>query len=127
MRTAVIGVVVAAGIGVIGFATTTGNIFGTTGAGRVVAPIGVNDIKPPECRDITVTNRILGSGTLRGTADNDLILGEDQTDSLSGQGGDDCLAGGDGDDSFNGGTGLDVCVGGPGNDTFNNTCETQVQ
>lgn len=126
-RTAVIAVMCLLAIAAIGVAITGGSVFSTTGAGRQQSPIGINDIKPPECAGITVTERVLGSGTLRGTAGNDLILGEDQADSLAGEAGDDCLAAGDGDDTLNGGRGFDVCVGGPGNDSFNNSCETQVQ
>jgi len=104
-------------------------------------PITPNDLKPTECNGITVTTKIIGSGTFSGTNANDLILGSagadtidggagsdcilggGGNDTLNGQGGADVILGGDGDDAINGG-GADTCYGGPGTDTFA-SCETQ--
>ena len=102
-------------------------------AGNSVAPSGMrdqnfaitpNDLKPPQCSGITVTNLVTGSGNINGTSGNDLILGSSGVDKISGGPGDDCLVGGGGNDDLSGKPGTDVCIGGPGTDTADGTCET---
>ncbi len=104
--------------------------------------ITANNLKPPQCAGITVTNLIVGTGaTVNGTSANDLILGNGSGQTINGRQGDDCIVGGGGndtlngnqgndvilggpgDDAINGGQGTDVCYGGPGTNTFQN-CET---
>jgi Ca2+-binding RTX toxin-like protein len=103
-------------------------------AGMVIAPssvdfisrtVTVDDLKPSACSGITLTNLVSGSGTITGTAANDLILGSSGDDTISGGDGDDCIVGGGGDDSITGSGGTDVCIGGAGADTFF-TCETVI-
>ena len=86
----------------------------------------LNHLKPAACASITVSTVVTGSGTINGTAGNDLILGSSNLDTIGDLAGDDCILGGDGDDVITGGLGSDVCLGGPGNDIFL-SCETQIQ
>jgi len=100
--------------------------------------LGVNDLRPPECAGLILTNLVdVGAGET-GTAANDLILGTPGDDTvIRGGAGDDCILGGsgderrwffffqipglfgdDGDDVLIGGPGLDVCFGGAGNDQY---------
>lgn len=55
---------------------------------------------------------------LRGTPENDSLLGGDGNDYLSGGLGDDTLYGGFGNNTLYGGQGNDVLIGGPGNDVL---------
>jgi hypothetical protein len=89
-------------------------------------PVRAEDIKPPACSALYLTNIIRGSGLFSGTAGNDLILGSTGNDTIDGGGGDDCIVGGDGDDTIDGNSETDVCVGGAGSDNFSN-CETEIQ
>lgn len=93
---------------------------------RVVKPIGPNDLKPPECAALTLTNLVIGT---TGTNNADLVLGGPGLDTINGNAGDDCLVGGGGIDTLSGGTGTDVCIGGPALDVFVplGGCETQIQ
>lgn len=94
--------------------------------GQQSVPVTAEDIKPPACEAMYLTNIVSGSGTLTGTAANDLIIGSAAADTVDGLGGDDCILGGSGDDLITGGDGTDVCLGGPGTDAFT-TCETESQ
>ena len=86
--------------------------------------ININDLKPYACAGTYLTNLISGSGTLTGTAGNDLILGSSGADVIDGLGGNDCILGGGGDDALTGNDGNDVCLRGTGNDIFT-TCEVE--
>ena len=132
------------------------SVFSSIAAGNTVAqsradwdikPISANDLKPPECGGINLTNIVdIGAGQT-GTSANDLILGTNKPDAeIRGGAGNDCILGGKGNerqkigkdwvgglygeggnDVLIGGPGnKDVCEGGPGTDTFY-TCETVVQ
>ena len=79
--------------------------------------IGINDFKPAACGTIFLTQIVIGSGVITGTAGNDLILASAGADVVDGSGGDDCIVGG-------GGT--DICTGGLGTDIFV-SCEVQTQ
>lgn len=84
-----------------------------------------DDLKPPECNGITLTNIVdVGAGET-GTPANDLILGTDKSDAeIRGGAGDDCILGGKGDErqkigkdwgpGLFGEEGNDVLIGGPG-------------
>ena len=61
---------------------------------------------------------IPGDQGLAGTAQNDLIFGENGHDTLKGEAGDDVLLGGAGTDQLTGGTGNDYVDGGAGYDTY---------
>jgi Ca2+-binding RTX toxin-like protein len=89
--------------------------------------VNVNELKPTACNGITLTNRLVGSGTFTGTGGADLLLGSAGVDDIRGAGGNDCLVGGGGNDTLRGQGGTDVCIGGPGTDTFLPNCETQIQ
>lgn len=91
-----------------------------------IRSVGVNDLKPSACAALSLTNLVTGTGSLTGTAGNDLILASSSADTIDGLGGDDCILGGGGDDLITGGPGTDVCIGGPGTDIFA-TCETEIQ
>jgi Ca2+-binding RTX toxin-like protein len=84
------------------------------------------DLRPSVCAGLSLTQVISGSGTLTGTAGNDLIIGSSGADTIDGLGGNDCILGGSGDDSLTGNEGNDVCLGSPGNDIFTD-CEVEIQ
>ncbi len=123
-------------------AVTASNTVDESGLGRNSEAVSANQLKPDECNGINLNSIISGSGTINGTAGNDLILGSTGVDTLNGGAGDDCLVGGngadvlageagndvlvagDGDDDLNGGTETDVCYGQAGTDTFT-ACETE--
>jgi Ca2+-binding RTX toxin-like protein len=89
--------------------------------------VNVNELKPTSCNGITLSSRIVGSGTFTGTAAAELLLGSAGVDDIRGANGNDCLVGGGGNDTLRGQGGTDVCIGGPGTDTFLPNCETQIQ
>jgi Ca2+-binding RTX toxin-like protein len=105
---------------------TAANNVGTTRAEDDARPITPNNLKPDACAAISVTVKLSGSGTITGTASNELLTGSAGVDTMNGGGGSDCLVGGGGNDSLGGGNGTDVCIGGAGTDTFT-SCETQIQ
>jgi Ca2+-binding RTX toxin-like protein len=95
-------------------------------AGQQSVPVTAEDIKPAACAGITLTNIVSGSGTLTGTAGNDLMIGSGGADVIDGLGGDDCVLGSGGDDTLAGNEGKDVCLGGTGDDLFTD-CEIEAQ
>lgn len=107
-------------------ALTATNWVPTSRASVSDRPIGPNDLKPPECAALDLTETVSGSVLVTGTSGNDLILGSAVIDTIDGLGGDDCILGGGGDDVISGGAGNDVCIGGPGLDAFTG-CETEIQ
>src|SRR5215208_6975505 len=88
--------------------------------------VTINNLTPPICAALYLTNLVSGSGTLTGTAGNDLIIGSAGADTIDGLGGDDCILAGNGDDILTGSDGTDICIGGSGMDTFA-TCESETQ
>ena len=92
-------------------------------------PVTADDLKPPECNGITLTNIVdVGAGET-GTPNNDLILGTDKNDAeILGGAGDDCILGGKGNERQRVGTewvpglygedGNDILIGGPGNNDY---------
>jgi len=89
-------------------------------------PVTAENLKPAACAGVYLTNIARGSGTITGTAANDLIIGSEGVDVMDGQGGNDCILGGNGDDLITGSDGNDICIGGPGVDIFV-TCEVENQ
>jgi len=120
------------------------NTVPSTTADKNSLGLGVNELQPPECVGLGLTNIVdIGAGET-GTSANDLILGTDKADAeIRGGPGNDCILGGkgnerqkigkdwgpgifgeEGDDVIIGGPGnQDHCDGGPGNDTYY-SCET---
>ena len=93
---------------------------------NISQPITPNDLKPTQCT-MTIDRIVDADGNVRGSGNNDLILGGPGNDTITGRGGNDCILGGGGNDYIDGGAGgSDVCIGGPGTDTFNR-CETAIQ
>ena len=106
--------------------------------------IAANDLKPPECSSLNLTNIVVIAGNGSGTNANDLILGSPGGDNLRGSDGDDCIVGGggddsldgqkvndillgqDGNDSLRGSQQTDICDGGAGTDSGHNSCETEI-
>ena len=88
--------------------------------------IGLNDIKPPACAGISISNLVTGAGIITGTIGNDLILASSGVDTIDGLDGNDCILGGNGDDIIVGGEGNDFCLGNAGTETFT-TCEGEIQ
>ena len=68
-----------------------------------------------ETLTIAVNNQ---SGSIVGTAGNDVLNGTSEEDTIQGLAGNDRLNGGQGDDLLDGGSGNDTMVGGAGNDTY---------
>lgn len=106
-------------------AVASANTVTPTGLGESHRAITPNDLKPPECADQNITNLIVGTGAISGTAENDLILGGPGPDTISGAGGDDCILSGGGADTIDGGPGTDTCIGGGGSDTLDDSCESR--
>jgi len=98
----------------------------SSNVGQQSISVTAEDIKPPACETLYLTNIVSGSGTLTGTAANDLIIGSAEADTIDGLGGNDCILGGNGDDLISGNDGTDVCLGGTRTDTFT-TCESENQ
>jgi Ca2+-binding RTX toxin-like protein len=86
-------------------------------------PVTADDLKPAACNGLYLTNIVSGSGSLTGTAFNDLLIGSAGVDTIDGLGGDDCIVAGNADDIVIGGDGNDACLGGPGTDMLDATCE----
>jgi Ca2+-binding RTX toxin-like protein len=63
-------------------------------------------------------DEVLPGDRLSGTANNDLVFGENGHDILKGEAGDDVILGGAGTDQLTGGTGNDYLDGGQGYDTY---------
>ena len=96
-------------------------------AGRDLASVTPEGLKPVACAGITVTAVVAGTGTVTGGNPSELVVGGAGVDTMDGGKGDDCILGGGGNDSLRGSQGTDVCIGGPGTDTFHASCETQIQ
>ncbi|MGZ8578259.1 MAG: hypothetical protein ACXWWX_01875 [Actinomycetota bacterium] len=109
----------------LGFAA--GNTVPASKAADLSQAASADAMKPTECAGITLSTKVVGSGTFNGTAAADLMIGSSGVDTMNALGGNDCVMGGGGDDRLNGGPGTDVCVGGPGTDTFAGNCDTQIQ
>ncbi|MEW6404452.1 MAG: hypothetical protein AB1649_21865 [Chloroflexota bacterium] len=120
------------------FALTAANTITESGMDHESHPITANDLKPPECNGLSLSNIFSNTD---GGAGNDLVLGNAAGNTLNGNAGSDCMVGGDGgdilnsgddndiilggagDDDLQGGAGSDICYGGSGTDTFTD-CET---
>jgi Ca2+-binding RTX toxin-like protein len=107
-----------------GFAAA--NTVAGSGAGEDFFTITVNDLRPAECASINLVNIIIGSGSIQGTNQNDLILGSAGNDQIRGMVGDDCILGGGGNDTIDGRQGNDVLLGGPGNDNLSGFSGTDI-
>lgn len=87
--------------------------------GEVISPL----VLPAECSHLTgiITQKIEGTeknDRIRGTSENELILGYGGNDDLDGGSGRDCVVGGPGNDKLDGGSQDDVVLGGEGNDNI---------
>ena len=107
-------------------AFAAGMIVPPSNVGQDSASVTAEQVKPPACEALYLTNLITGSGSLTGTPGNDLIIGSAGADAIDGSGGDDCILGGGGDDQITGSDGTDVCLGGAGTDLFTD-CEYEYQ
>ncbi len=110
----------------IGSAFAAGISVPSSNVGQQSVSVTAEDIKPPACEALYLTNIVSGSGVLTGTPGNDLIIGDAGTDTIDGMGGDDCILGGNGDDQITGGDGNDICLGSAGSDSFT-ACESELQ
>jgi Ca2+-binding RTX toxin-like protein len=96
-----------------------------TGLTSYVQVTTANDLKPPACAGIVLTDVVSGSGVIIGVGNtNELITGSTGVDTIDGKLGDDCILGGSGDDDITGGNGTDVCIGGGDAGDVFTTCET---
>ena len=100
-------------------AMAAANLVPVTAVEDDVRPITANDLKPPECASLNLTEVVIWQNGMPGDRDSGLVLGGPGKDRIKGGKGNDCILGGGGDDSIDGNQGTDVCIGGPGdNDTF---------
>ncbi len=97
-------------IGIIQGSTAANNVPPTFAGMRTVS-FNLDQIAPPECYGMGLTNLVWGVGNVGGTNRGDLLLGSPHPDALEGQQGGDCLVGGAGSDTLRGGPGRDVCIG----------------
>ena len=104
-------------------ATTLVPVTGLDVISNAIAP---DDLRPSACT-AHVSNLIVATGAISGTAANDLILAGPGADTISGEGGDDCILGGGGADVLFGDSGTDTCIGGAGADILDPSCETRQQ
>lgn len=100
-------------------ALTAANVVPASRADLETRPVGVMELAPAACGGLALTNVIVGTN---GTNANNLLLGDDDDNSMEGRNGNDCILGGGGDDAIDGGAGFDVCIGGAGTNTFSR-CE----
>lgn len=107
-------------------AAAAGIVVPTTRIDDQRTAISVDDLAPPSCASISLTNLVTGSGWIFGTNGNDLIVTSSAGDLIFGFDGNDCIVSGGSADTIFAGNGNDVCIGGPGADTFYQ-CETQNQ
>lgn len=106
-------------------AMAASNAVPQTGLDEIRHSTTVNELKPPQCDSLDLTNLIVATGMISGTAENDLILGSAGDDTISGEGGNDCIVSGSGDDILSGDSGTDVCIGGNGSDILFDSCESK--
>lgn len=105
-------------------ASTAANLTPNSSVAEQATAVTVQDMAPPECFGMALTNLVSGAGTLTGTGANDLITGSACADVIDGAGGDDCIVGGGGIDDLTGGTGNDVLLGGADDDALDGGGET---
>ncbi len=111
-----------------GWSFAAENIVEPSIIGYVSVPVSAEQLKPPECAALDLTNYIVvtGNGAIHGTDGNDLIIGSAGKDNIHAGAGDDCIVGGGGGDQFFGDAGNDVCIGtGDSKDKFHD-CEVEV-
>ena len=114
--------------GTTGWSFAAQNVIQPSTISYASVPITANQLKPPQCAMLDLTNYIVivGNGAIHGTNGNDLILGSSGKDNIHGNGGDDCIVGGGGGDQIFGDVGNDVCIGGGDNKDKFHDCETVV-
>jgi hypothetical protein len=110
-------------------AFTAANTVPTTRADINRLGLDPNQLAPPECAGMGLTNIVLIGAGETGTDANDLILGTDKNDAeIRGGKGNDCILGGKGNErqkidnvwspGLYGDEGDDVLIGGPGNNDY---------
>ena len=99
-------------------AMAAANLVPVTAVEDDVRPITANDLKPPECASLNLTEIVIWPDRIGGESSSHLVLGTSGADWILGGSGSDCILGGGGNDIIFGGAGSDVCIGGPGSDTF---------
>jgi len=107
-------------------AYTAANTVSTSWADQNTLGLNADELAPPECSGMGLTNIVSIEAGETGTPGNDLILGTDKNDAeIRGGAGDDCILGGKGNErqkigkdwgpGLFGDEGNDVLIGGPGN------------
>ncbi|WP_409522914.1 calcium-binding protein [Nitrincola sp. MINF-07-Sa-05] len=89
---------------------------GWSGADKLISWIKEESAIDPELSHLNHPDILTGSGVLRGTSANNIILGRETDDDLHGVGGDNILMSGGGNNRFYGGTGNNLFVLGSGTD-----------
>ena len=97
--------------------TATFNSFQNANANSIAADTGVTGVRASEYQNISIAYGTIIENAI-GTAQRDLLWGNEVSNNLSGGGGDDALYGFAGADVLNGGAGADVLNGGAGADRF---------
>jgi Ca2+-binding RTX toxin-like protein len=94
-------------------AFTASNTVPATNIGQFTQAITPVQLEPAECISggVTVTSIVSGTGTVNGTAANQLILGSNAVDTITDTFNTGCLVGGSGSDTFTGKNGGgDLCI-----------------
>lgn len=98
----------------LGVKTVAVRFRNAAGASSAVASDDVRLVAAPTCAGRRAT--IVGSGLVRGTREDDVIVGGPARDRIRGRGGDDIVCGRGGADVISAGAGADVLAGGRGRD-----------
>lgn len=107
-------------------ASADANTTPSSAAAAISEVTTAQDLAPPECAGMGLTNVVSGSGSLNGTSANDLITGSAGADTIDGKAGDDCIVGGDGNDDLKGGAGNEVILGGGGDDSIDGGAQSDI-
>ena len=100
----------------IGIGQTASNPTPLTHASDTAEAVTADTLKPSQCAGLALTSLVYGSGTITGTAANELILGSAAADTVTANAGADCVLSGGGNDTVYGNAGTDVLLGGPNDD-----------
>ncbi|WP_409522853.1 calcium-binding protein [Nitrincola sp. MINF-07-Sa-05] len=89
---------------------------GWSGTDKLINWLREEGLSDPDLSHISNPDVLTGSGVLRGTSANNIIIGRETDDDLHGEGGDNILMSGGGNNRFYGGTGNNLFVLGSGTD-----------
>src|SRR5712692_4942632 len=88
--------------GSVFMAQMNANVVGKSGLSLTNQAITPNQLKPPACAGVNVTQIVTGSGTFHVTTSNNLVLGSQVDDHIIVQAGNNCILAGGGNDTCSG-------------------------